>query len=258
MEIRINTQLLKQLPDLARASGIAEDRERAGLMRLHERCLAAGTATVRPLEIASAWSLGPDEAARFMEVHLSAGVFVSGPDGFVVPSCAWYEKLKAGLRAGGKKAQQNLKQYSGSTPPRDGSSPASTSSSKSGPAAPSTPAPAARALSAQEQCWDWLDHLAVEHCSRLGLPRASQQRPKLCNPKLNDACKAAGVVDFILESHAYTRWDHLGTLFKLYLQEELGRVDERTGRLREPPWPIEVFLSEGVLRRLKEQEERAA
>jgi hypothetical protein len=122
--------------------------------------------------------------------------------------------------------------------------------------APSTPAPK-RELSAQERCWDFLDHMAVEHCTELGLIRESQQRPKLCNPKLTAACTAAGIVDFLLDGKAYTRWEHLGVLFALYLKDELGRVD-RDGQLRTPPWPIELFLSENVLRRFKAQEEKAA
>lgn len=252
MNLTLKRELVKQLPNVARAAGIAEDRELAGLLRLHLHCIEADTALVTPLDIATAWGLGELETARFMEVHLAAGVLVSDASGFLVPSCEQYPRRRGWSRAGGKKAQGNLKQFAAREV-----APASTSSSESGPGAPSTPAPGARALSAQEQCWDYLDHLAREHCAQLGQPRESQPRPKLCNPKLNNACEAAGVVDFILDSRAYTRWDHLGVLFRLYLNNELGRVD-REGKLRSPLWPIELFLSEGVLRRLKEQEERAA
>jgi hypothetical protein len=67
---------------------------------------------------------------------------------------------------------------------------------------------------------------------------------------------AVGIVDQIIEGQVFTRWNYLGVLFENYLAGDFGR--EKDGQLRSPPWPIELFLSPGTLRQLKEQEERAA
>jgi hypothetical protein len=248
MDVRLSKQLLLLVPDLARASGVTDDRELAGLVRLHLRCASEGVDQVAAIDVFGAWGLAPDEADRFLSAHVSRGVLVSGAEGWIVPSCTVYARIRAAQREAGKKSRSNLRQYS--------KAPASTSSSKSGPAAPSTPAPRSRELSAQEACWDYLDHLRTRHCVLMGLEPGTNPRPKLCNAKLNEACAATGIVDQIIEGQVFTRWNYLGLLFEDYLAGELGR--EKDGQLRSPPWPIELFLSPGVLRVLKEKEERAA
>lgn len=254
MEIRLPTQLLKAALGLARVAGISEDRELAGLVRLHERCMSRGSAKVTLDEIALDWGLSRDEFDRFLSTHLCHGVFAhpSGGLDWLVPSCVRYEKLRAALSAGGKKSKGNLRQFSGRGAQQEAA-----------PAVPAGPAPApppgkkTRALSDQEGCWAVLEQMRVEHCVACGIAPGSSAPPKYCNKLMNDAVEGAGIVDRILDGGtAFTRWDYLAFLFEGYLGDEFGRVKD--GQLRSPPWPVELFLSPGVLRRHKEQEEAAA
>jgi len=179
-------------------------------------------------------AVGPLEAFGFLE-SVDGLYRVRGADRYL--------RIKQAQSDAGKKSVGNLKQNAQQAP------------------AVEEPPPApkrARASSEQEQYWDILEQLRVEHCVRLGIEPGASKKPKLCNKVMLDAVEAAGILDTVAGGEPFTRWDMLTLLFDRYLAEPFGNEPDREGRPRNPPWPIPLFLSAGVLQRLKQANEAAA
>lgn len=117
-----------------------------------------------------------------------------------------------------------------------------------------------RQQSEQEQLFEMLEYLRVRHCEELGVEAGESPRGRP-NADFNEAAKAAAITDEIIETNegqvTLTRWDQMRMLFKRFLLDDFGRVDDRNGEQRKVPWVIWLFLRPGVLRRLKQQYDAA-
>lgn len=253
VHIQVDLPAIEQAPSASGAEGISVRDHLAGLLLMfHYVWTKRSDQATR--ELLMGWfAVGPEQVDRLAAGLIAFGHLERRGEGWRIKGAGRYVNLRKAFSEGGKKSKGNLKQY------QQPAAPAATSSSESGPEAPSSPAPK-RALSAQEQCWDYLEHLRVEHCRKLGLEPGATPRPKLCNSKLNEACAAAGILDQIIEDEAVTRWDLLPLLFELYLAQDRLGLKDKDGNACTPPWPIHLFLSVNVLTGFKREwdEEQAA
>lgn len=100
--------------------------------------------------------------------------------------------------------------------------------------------------------WDDLEFWRQERCRELGLPTglANRPHPGKLNTLLVKVWEATGLKDELVSGRSFSRASQLGSVFQCYLVEDFGRIDERNSTPRDPPWPIELFLSPGVCGRL--------
>lgn len=127
----------------------------------------------------------------------------------------------------------------------------------SGPSGSSGPSEGARVSdrqnSDQQDLWLELEVSRIHTCRKLGLQPGSSKKlePADLNARFTSAVEHLGFVD----QGENTRWNQLGNLYEVFLQGKYGRD-------KSPPWPIELFLSHGVLdtamKRQRELEAEAA
>lgn len=98
--------------------------------------------------------------------------------------------------------------------------------------------------------FDDLEFWRQERCNEDGIEPKLSKRPHPA--KLNAAIERLWPLARYTPDPAsptYTREVHFEQLFKLYLAEEFGRYNEREDKPRDPPWPIELFLTPSVFSR---------
>jgi hypothetical protein len=239
LHIQLDLKAVEQAPSVARAAGITLEQQLVGLVFMYHYVWAQKSDHATR-DLLSGWfAVSLVEVDRLAGAEVAFGHLEVREGGWRIRGAKRYFSLRAKLSEGGKKSKGNLKQYS--TP--------------AAPVAEPVAAKKSRGPSAQEECWDIMERLRVEHCLRLELAPGQSKRPKLCNLKLNDAIAAAGILDSIDGLEAFTRWDMLTLLFERYLGDELGRNNQE-GQLRDPPWPLELFLSPNVLQRFKREHDQ--
>jgi hypothetical protein len=244
--IQLDLKAIEQAAAASGAEGIGVREHLAGLVLMFHHVWAQKSDHATAGLLMGWFAVAPDKVQRLAAGLVAFGHLEPQGDGWRIRGAKRYFSLREKFAEGGKKTQAA----------RRAQAPASTSSSKSGPAAPSTPANGKpRSLSSQEQCWDIMERLRVEHCLRLGLAPGATTRPKYCNLKLNEACDSVALLDSIDGNEAFSRWDMLTLLFERYLADELGRND-KNGKPRDLPWPIALFLSPNVLQRFKREYEQ--
>lgn len=236
--VQLDLKAIEQAGNVARAAGITEDQQLAGLARLYHSVWTKKVSHASPALLCGCFGVTHAQLERLVDAEIAYGHLAQrSEEGWRIRGAKRYFRLRAALSEGGKKALAagNLR----------------------GPKDKEQPGPKrTRSLSAQEDCFAILERLRIEHCQRLGIePGAS--RNTVVNKRMNDAVDAAGIVDRILDGEPFTRWDYLTLLFEQYLLDDFGHKDKE-GNVRSPPWPIELFLSAGVLKRFKDQYEGVA
>lgn len=255
--VQIDLKAIEQAASAAGAEGISVRDHLGGLALMYHHVWTKKSDEATRGLLMGWFAVGPDQVGRLISGLIAFGHLEPRYDSWRIKGAGRYESLRQKLSEGGKKSAGNLKQFAAQPS-------ASTSSSQSGPAAPSTPAAGkkSRELSEWEQCWDVMERLRVEHCTQLGLEPGASPRPRLCNTRLSDAAGAVGITDSIANGETFSRCDMFTLLFERYLkQDRIGLKDIKTGKPCKPPWPIPLFLSAGVLERLKadyDNEETAA
>lgn len=263
--VQLDLKAIEQAPAVSRAAGVTLEQHLAGLVLMIHHIFAKKSDRATQ-QLLMGWFGVPSSAIpRLVDALISFGHLstterdrrTAVPDGvWRIKGAHRYEKLREGLSKGGHAAKGNLRQFA----ERAERAPGAEEAGPQGPVEPDSSGPArGRGLSDKEECWENLERARVEHCERLGLSPGRCQRPKLCNKKVGDAIRDAGIADDnIIGGQHLTACDYLCVLFEQYLLDELGRVDTKTGALREPPWPVPLFLHPNVLERFKRNFEAAA
>jgi hypothetical protein len=99
-----------------------------------------------------------------------------------------------------------------------------------------------RKVSAQGGLWLEMEACRIERCKELDLAPGKSKRPEpaAINAILLRAVEHLGFVDRVTPHGSLTRWDQLGELYEFFLSGDFGRDGT-------PPYPIELFCSNGVL-----------
>lgn len=249
IHVQLDLKAIEQAPSASGAEGIGFRDHLAGLVLMYHHVWTKKS-DVATRELLMGWfAVGPDEVRRLAAGLVAFGHLEVRGEGWRIKGTSRYENLRKAFSEGGKKASGNLRQFSGAQ-----KAPVSTSSSASGPAAPSTPAPGKKgtAPSAEElACWDVMERLRVDHCVALELePGASAP---LRTNKVLKAVMAVRIADVELsDGETLSRWDLLTLLFERYLAQERIGLKDKEGNACTPLWPIDLFLSPGVLERFKQ------
>lgn len=111
---------------------------------------------------------------------------------------------------------------------------------------------ASRTPSAEQELLIELEACRVERCRQLGIDPGKPKKlsPERVNTMLLRAVEQLGFVDRITAHGPLTRWDQLGDVYEFFLAGEYG-VD------KDPPYPIELFCSSGVLETTKRKYDAA-
>lgn len=235
-----------------------DDAARLLLPGLYQMADREGRLLDRPFDIgAKVRPWAPREAGPLLDKLVSAGLVLRYSVGdlklLCLPPDAW------------KKHQRPHPQEMASKLPAPGAAPVTEKPKREKKAKqPSLDLPGvpeteeARVESAQQVTWRYLDRIRTEHCEKLGIKPGKQKTPPpaVVNKKLLEAVEALGFVDRIIDGEIFSRFERLYSVFDFYVLNDFGRISPE-GTLRDPPWPIELFLSPGVLKRAAD-DERAA
>lgn len=256
LHIQLDLKAIEQAPAASGAAGITLRDHLAGLALMYHHVFTKKTDQATRELLMGWFAVGPQQVDRLVSGLIAFGHLEERASGWRIKGTSRYDSIRKALSKGGHAAKGNLRQFA----ERAERAPGTEEAEPQGPVEPNSSAPArGRALSDKEECWENMERARVEHCERLGLSPGRCQRPKLCNKKISDAIRDAGITeDNIIGGQHLTACDYLCVLFEQFLLDELGRRNEKTGELRDPPWPVPLFLHPNVLERFKRNFEAAA
>lgn len=240
--IQLDLKAIEQASSVARAGGITEDQQLAGLARMYHHVWSKKSDQATRELLMGWFGLSSSQVERLAEAEVAFGHLEQRHGGWRIRGAKRYFNLAKKLSEGGQKSKANLKQYSQGKEP-GGPAPAPE---------PEDPAPTPTEAFGEDQCWAMMEKLRLEHCQARGVETHFWPRPKRYKELLHKAVDACGIVDSIAGGGAFSRWDMLTLLFERYLAQERIGVKDEAGKPCTPPWPVPLFLSPGVLQRFKQ------